>query len=59
MVAQKLYAMNCDSYWLQSAKGKCYPAYLGRGIKRSQLNVGCTVEVSFHNRKAYIEKVIQ
>ena len=56
MVKQKLYAINPDSI---GARGKCYEAYLGRTVKRSQLRLGKTVEVEFHNHKAYIKGVCQ
>ena len=52
MVKQKLYAINPDSIWCIGARGKCYEAYLGRTVKRSQLRPGKTVEVEFHNHKA-------
>ena len=45
MVKQKLYAINPDSIWCIGARGKCYEAYLGRTVKRSQLRLGKTVEV--------------
>ena len=54
MVKQKLYAINPDSIWCIGARGKCYEAYLGRDVRRSQLRLGGTVEVEFHNHKAYI-----
>ena len=59
MVKQKLYAINPDSIWCIGARGKCYEAYLGREVRRSQLNVGGTIEVGFHNKKGYIEGVCQ
>ena len=57
MVKQTLFAINADSYWVTNARGKCYQAYLGRSVKRSQLTLGKTVEIGFHNSKAYIEGV--
>ena len=59
MVKQKLYAINPDSIWCIGARGKCYEAYLGRTVKRSQLTLGGTVEVIFHNSKGYIEGVYE
>ena len=57
MVKQKLFAINADTYWAVNARGKCYQVYLGREVRRSQLNVGGTIEVGFHNKKGYIEGV--
>lgn len=57
MVKQKLFAINCDSYWVSNARGKVYQVYMGRGVKRSQLKPGMTVEIGFHNHKGYIEEV--
>lgn len=59
MVKQKLYAINPDSIWCIGSRGKCYEAYLGRTVKRSQLKLGKTVEVIFHNSKGYIEGVYE
>lgn len=59
MVKQKLFAMNADSYWATNARGKCYQVYLGRGVRRSQLKTGMTVEIGFHNSKGYIEGVCE
>ena len=43
--------------WVTNAKGKAYKVFLGRGMPRSQLIPGRTVEVRFHNHKGYIEEV--
>ena len=59
MVKQKLFAINSDTYWATNARGKCYQVYMGRGVKRSELQVGKTVEISFHNSKGYIEGVCE
>ena len=59
MVKQKLYAINPDSIWCVGARGKCYEAYLGRTVKRSQLKKGVMVEINFHNSKGYIEGVYE
>lgn len=59
MVKQKLYAINPDSIWGIGARGKCYEVYLGRNVRRSQLRLGKTVEVIFHNHKGYIEGVYE
>ena len=59
MVKQKLYAINPDSIQCIGARGKCYEDYLGRTVKRSQLRLGKTVEVEFHNHKAYISGVCE
>ena len=59
MVKQTIYGINPDSIWCIGSKGKCYQAYLGRNVRRSQIKLGQTVEVGFHNKKAYIEGVYQ
>lgn len=57
MVKQKLFSINNGTYWVTNARGKCYQVYIGRGVKRSHLKKGMTVEIGFHNHKGYIEEV--
>ena len=59
MVKQTLFAINPDSYWVANARGKVYQVYMGRGVRRSDLELGKTVEIGFHNQKGYIEGVYE
>ena len=59
MVKQTLFAINRDSYWVTNARGSPYKVHLGRDVRRSQLTLGGTVEVIFHNSKGYIEGVYE
>ena len=59
MVKQTLFAINSDSYWVTNARGSPYKVHLGRDVRRSQLRLGKTVEVEFHNHKAYISGVCE